>query len=113
MDERIDPCTAEYGYNGDMARHEVGIRDLRDSLSRWIERVKAGDTVVVTDHGRPVAILQAPPPERQARTEEEHLDNLVARGLLRRGTGWRPMEPLRIPGLDIEKAILEDREDRI
>jgi prevent-host-death family protein len=36
-------------------RHEVGIRELRDHLSSWIDRVASGDEVVVTERGRPVA----------------------------------------------------------
>ena len=35
----------------------VGIRDLRDHLSAYLERVKAGEVITVTDHGRPVARL--------------------------------------------------------
>jgi prevent-host-death family protein len=102
----------ESGYNGVM-RYKVGIRDLRDSLSRWLEKVKRGHVVEVTDHGRTVAVLSAPKPPRKARTEEEHLDRLEAEGLLiQRGTGWKPFEPLRIKGVDLSKAILEDREDR-
>ena len=33
----------------------VGIRNLRDSLSRYINYVKEGETIYVTDHGRIVA----------------------------------------------------------
>ena len=33
----------------------VGIRELRDGLSRHLAEVRAGRTVTVTDHGRPVA----------------------------------------------------------
>jgi prevent-host-death family protein len=33
----------------------VGVRELRDSLSRHLAQVRAGRTVTVTDHGRPVA----------------------------------------------------------
>lgn len=35
----------------------VGIRDLRDNLSRHLKTVKAGGEITVTDHGRPVARL--------------------------------------------------------
>lgn len=35
----------------------VGIRELRQNLSVYIERVKAGESLEVTDHGRPVANL--------------------------------------------------------
>ena len=34
---------------------EVGIRVLRDNLSRYISRVREGEEVIVTDHGKPVA----------------------------------------------------------
>jgi len=34
---------------------EVGIRELRDNLSRYLKQVKEGEDVVVTDHGRAVA----------------------------------------------------------
>jgi len=39
-----------------MASH-VGIRELRQNLSRYIERVEAGEVLVVTDRGREVARL--------------------------------------------------------
>lgn len=33
----------------------VGIRDLRDRLSRHLAEVRQGGTVTVTDHGQPIA----------------------------------------------------------
>jgi prevent-host-death family protein len=35
----------------------VGVRELRQNLSRYLERVKAGDSLTVTEHGREVARL--------------------------------------------------------
>ena len=35
----------------------VGVRELRQNLSRYLERVKAGEGLVVTEHGREVARL--------------------------------------------------------
>lgn len=55
---------------------EVGVRDLRDHLSRYLERVKAGEELTVTEHGRPIARLVAPRPR-------DRWDELVARGLIR------------------------------
>lgn len=41
-----------------MERVEVGIRELRLNLSRYVARVREGEAeIVVTDHGRPVARL--------------------------------------------------------
>jgi prevent-host-death family protein len=34
---------------------DVGVRELRDSLSRHLAEVRAGRTVTVTDHGQPIA----------------------------------------------------------
>jgi prevent-host-death family protein len=35
----------------------AGIRELRQNLSQYVERVKRGETVEVTEHGRLVAAL--------------------------------------------------------
>jgi prevent-host-death family protein len=41
----------------------VGIRELRQRASELLRRVEAGETIEVTDRGRPVAVL-APLPDR-------------------------------------------------
>jgi len=33
----------------------VGVRELRDHLSRYLERVKAGEILTITEHGTPIA----------------------------------------------------------
>ena len=35
----------------------VGVRELRQNLSRYLDRVKAGEDLLVTEHGRVVARL--------------------------------------------------------
>ncbi len=43
----------------------IGIRELRQRASEYLRRVEAGETIEVTDRGRPVALLmpipKAPP----------------------------------------------------
>jgi prevent-host-death family protein len=34
---------------------EVGVRELRNNLSRYLDRVRDGEEVVVTDRGRAIA----------------------------------------------------------
>ena len=41
--------------------YRIGIRDLKSRLSECVREVKAGYTVVVTEHGRPVARLVPEP----------------------------------------------------
>ena len=40
---------------------QVGVRELRDGLSKHLAEVRAGHTVTVTDHGRPIAQAGALP----------------------------------------------------
>ena len=52
---------------------QVGIKELRDGLSRHLSEVRAGATVTITDHGRPVArIVPVGAPNR--------LEQLIAEG---------------------------------
>ena len=51
----------------------VGIRDLRDHLSAYLDRVKSGESLTITDHGKPIArIVGATLPPR--------LVEMIARG---------------------------------
>jgi prevent-host-death family protein len=38
---------------------EVGVRDLKNNLSRYLGRVRQGDEVIVTDRGKPIARLSS------------------------------------------------------
>jgi prevent-host-death family protein len=40
-----------------MGERRIGIRELKSKLSECVREVKRGGTVVVTEHGRPVARL--------------------------------------------------------
>ena len=42
---------------GGEQRARVGIRELRQNLSIYVDRVKEGETLEVTEHGHPVAEL--------------------------------------------------------
>ena len=70
----------------------VGVRELRQRASELLRRVEHGETIEVTDRGRPVAVL-APIPDRGT------LGELRATGQLDPATadiGSLP-EPLPIP----------------
>jgi prevent-host-death family protein len=54
----------------------IGVRELRQHASRYLERVKRGETVEVTERGQLVALLVPPAPSVAAR------DVLIGRGQL-------------------------------
>ena len=59
---------------------EAGIRELKDTLRRYIRRVESGERVLVTSHGRVVAELVPPIADRQGRTSQ--FDRLIASGVI-------------------------------
>jgi len=87
----------------------VGVRDLKNSLSRWLRLVRSGETVVVLDRGRPVAILSPAGAGGKARTAAEHLASLARRGLLVLGTARRRPRPRSLPKANLSDAVREDR----
>lgn len=84
---------------------DVGVRELKQQLSRYLERVARGETIRVTDRGVPKAIL-APLPA--APRLEEGISQ-----------GWisAPSGPVRRPArirrarasIRIDEALAEDR----
>lgn len=94
----------------------AAIAKLKAGLSGYIESVKAGEQVVVTDRGRPVALIVPIDPNI---SEDERRAELVAKGLVRTGSGSVPahlIEGAAVPGLTSDRAlqaVMEDRENRV
>ena len=85
----------------------IGIRELRQQASRHLRDVERGETIEVTDRGRPVALLVPIPQLGPA-------ERLIAEGRMTRGTGdlldLEPLEPL--PGIPLPSEVLRRmRED--
>lgn len=57
------------------SRARVGVRELRQNLSVYLDRVKAGETLEVTERGLPVAELRPRSPEQRS-----ILDQMIADG---------------------------------
>lgn len=99
-------------YISRMAMQQVGVREIRQNLSRYLTRVAEGESFVITDHGRPVATLG---PLRRAHSPA--LERLAARGWAILGTGENLAdlgEPIEIPEGPTASEILDElREDRI
>jgi prevent-host-death family protein len=68
----------------------VGIRELRDGLSRHLAAVRAGHTITVTDHGRPVARI-VPVDQPSA------LERLIAEGRIQPATQRERTLPDPVP----------------
>lgn len=81
---------------------EVGVRELHDRLSEYLERVEGGSEVVVTRRGRPVARLSG--------LGERPLDSLARRGLVRMPEGSRSPRSAQIKGTgSVSDLVSEQR----
>lgn len=92
---------------------DVGVRELRQNLSVYLRRIAQGETLRVTDHGHPVALLT---PIRS--TGESVLDELEAQGrLIRPRTRGRRRPPVPLPpdgGPTLSEVLqqMRDEDDR-
>lgn len=88
-------------------RTEVGIRELRDQLSRYLGRVRdRGEEIVVTDHGHPIAYIVPRP-------RSDRLQELIAEGRARapRRPGRSLPDPVPYEGTieDLAEAVRQQR----
>lgn len=88
----------------------VGVRELRQNLSVYLDRVKRGAVLQVTEHGRVVATLQP------VAASDVRLDRLEAQGLVTRPRrALRDLPPPRqVPahGRPLAEVLDELRDDR-
>jgi prevent-host-death family protein len=90
------------------------ITEAKNGLSALIDQVKAGESVLITDRGVPVARLE-PATVASASDDEGRLARLERAGLVRRGSGdfrellARPMAAT-LDGSSVVAMLLEDRE---
>jgi prevent-host-death family protein len=98
----------------------AGIAELKARLSEYLLRVKAGEEVLVTDRGKPVARLVpvgaggGAGPDDEA--ERARLRTMEREGLIRLGSGGLPegffeKERPEDPAGLLRKAVLEEREE--
>ena len=89
----------------------VAVRDLKNKLSHYLRRVRAGGRIVVTDRGRPIAEIG--PIRAKRLTPAERLLRMAERGevtLPRTGKPLPAFEPLPVRGRPVSETLLEDRD---
>ncbi len=89
----------------------VGVKELKNRLTQYLRRTKQGEEVVVTERGRPIALLRPVLAEEKPASLEAKLARLAARGLVTLPT-QKPLKKVRlvkVSGTPISRTILEDR----
>ena len=87
------------------SRVEVGVRELKNHLSRYLSRVREGEDVIVTERGKPIARLSS------IDHPSDRLAELIASGVVRpprRPTRRRPTQRIEA-AQPVSDLVVEQR----
>ncbi|MGB9498598.1 MAG: type II toxin-antitoxin system Phd/YefM family antitoxin [Dissulfuribacterales bacterium] len=90
---------------------KIGIRELKENMSRYMKKVRAGERIIVTDRKKEIAVII--PLVKKA--GEEKLYELIRRGMASWSGGVPEGMPEGMPGRIISKgksvssAVIDDR----
>lgn len=89
----------------------VGVRDLKNGLTQYLRRTKLGEEIVITDRGKPIAVIQPIREARGTKSREARMAAAAARGLITLPEGRPPrrMRRVKVRGKLLSRTILEDR----
>ena len=82
----------------------VGVKELKAKLSSFIAKAREGEEIVITDHGKDVALLT--PLSRERRAVKSLMDQGMAKW-----TGGKPkgLTGIQIKGKPLAHTVIEDR----
>ena len=91
----------------------VGIRDLKSRLTHYLRLIKEGERLVVTERGKPIALIRPLDGTEAQSSIEERLAVLAKQGLVRlplkKGRFHIKTPPIKIKGKPLSRIIIEDR----
>jgi len=89
----------------------LGLREANQRFSKAIRAVKAGQEVILTERGEPIAVIK---PLTGRERPDELLGRLQAAGLVRvaeKRSSLRPWRPRAITGRRITDTLTQERTD--
>ncbi len=91
----------------------VGIRDLKGRLTHYLRLIKGGEKLVVTERGKPIALIRPLDGNEGQATVEERLAVLAKQGKIRlplkKGRFNLKTPPIKVKGTPLSRIIIEDR----
>lgn len=90
----------------------VGIKELKNRLTHYLRLTQKGEEVIVTDRGRPVAVIQQITSSRSVVSLEGRLAQLASQGKITLPTRKlsKGLKPVSYRGPSLAQAVIEDRE---
>lgn len=88
----------------------IGLREANQNFSKAIKAVKAGQTVILTERGQPIATIQ---PYREAKDQETELQRLRDEGFFTGGRSVKRLprwSPIEVKGTPLSKFVCMERD---
>ena len=93
--------------------HAVGVRDLKSRLTHYLRLIKGGEKVMVTERGKPIALIRPLDESESLTSIEERLAALAKQGLIRlptkKGQFDLKTRPIKSKGKLASRIVIEDR----
>lgn len=89
----------------------VGVKALKDRLTHYLRQSKRGEEVVVTERGKPIAVIQPIRSAEPAVSLDARLARLADQGLITLPVAKtaKKLRKVRIAGRPLSKTILDER----
>jgi len=88
---------------------KAGIAALKNNLSRYLDQVKAGESILVMERNRPVAqIVPLPGAVRGSDSDYERLTRLEEKGLIRRAVAGSRNWFAKRRSVKVKGSVLQD-----
>lgn len=90
----------------------MGLREANQRFSKAVKAVRAGKEVVLTERGRPIAVIK---PIAQIEDDDAVIRRLAAEGLVQPATMHKPMpawRPRVVRGKPLSRTVRDERDDR-
>lgn len=88
----------------------LGLREANQRFSKAVKAVKAGEEVILTDRGRPIAVIK---PLKGSDAKGTPVKRLEAAGLLRAAARPQPLPPWTprpVKGAPLSETLREERD---
>ena len=93
----------------------LGLREANQRFSKAIKAVRAGKEVVLTERGRPIAVIK---PIKTKDALEVAMQAMVDEGFLKAASRKGPTpaprwRPVKVKGKPLSQTVIDEREDRV
>lgn len=89
---------------------EKGVKELRDHFTTYLKKVKKGEEIIVTERGKPIALLK---PMAEGKSLQEKLEVASIKGLIQlplKKEHPHTHTKVKLSGKSLTDIIIKDRE---